>query len=387
MWTVPFFYGGINNPHNLLKRNILFGNSDMFVDEVEIEIHAGRGGDGCIAFLREKFKPKGGPAGGNGGNGGNVYVEIEKGLLTLQHFRGQRIFKAGRGGNGEGKKRKGARGKDVVVRVPPGTSIYDMTSKIFIADMDENSKKFLLAKGGKGGLGNAIFATSIKQTPRKATPGVDGEMKKLHLELKMIADIGVVGLPSAGKSSLVALVSSADPKKAEYHFTTLVPKIGHIDLGGFYRVVIADLPGLIEDAHEGRGLGHKFLKHIQRTQMLVHMISWRDEFADNPDEFMNDREIILNEMYKFDKSLLEKPKYTVLNKIDMIGSELDSEKIIGELKNRLGDETLHAISIQTHDGVEALIKEIAERMLVDSGKFIEGLPVQFKLDEDSKQIY
>ena len=359
----------------------------MFVDEVEIEVHAGRGGDGCVAFLREKFKPKGGPAGGNGGNGGNVYFEIEKGLLTLQDFRGQRIFKASRGGNGEGKKRRGARGSDCVVRVPPGTSIYDMTSKIFIADMDENSDRLLLAKGGKGGLGNASFATSIKQTPRKATPGGAGETKKLRLELKMIADIGVVGLPSAGKSSLVSLVSSADPKQAEYHFTTLAPKIGHIDLGGFYRVVIADLPGLIEDAHEGKGLGHKFLKHIQRTQMLVHMISWRDDFADDPNEFMKDRDIILNEMYKFDKSLLEKTKYTVLNKIDMIDTNLDSEKLIYELQNRLGDEELHAISIKTHAGVEELIQEIAERFLVDSGKLVEGLAVQFKLDENSKEIY
>lgn len=359
----------------------------MFVDEVEIEVHAGRGGDGCVAFLREKFKPKGGPAGGNGGNGGNVYFEIEKGLLTLQDFRGRRIFKASRGGNGEGKKRKGARGKDCVIRVPPGTSIYDMTSQIFLADMDENSGRFLVVKGGKGGLGNACFATSIKQTPRKATPGEDGEMKKLHLELKMIADIGVVGLPSAGKSSLVSLVSSADPKQAEYHFTTLAPKIGHIDLCGFYRIVIADLPGLIEYAHEGKGLGLKFLKHIQRTQMLVHMISWRDEFADNPDEFMKDREIILNEMFKFDKSLLEKAKYTVLNKIDMISSDLDSEKIIAELKNRMGNETLHAISIRTHEGVEELIQEIAEKYLLDSGKYIEGLPVQFTLDENSEETY
>ncbi len=355
----------------------------MFVDEVEIEVHAGRGGDGCVAFLREKFKPKGGPAGGNGGNGGNVYIEIDIGLLTLQDFRGRRIFKAARGGNGEGKKRKGARGKDCVIRVPPGTSIYDITSKKFIIEMNENSKRFLVAMGGKGGLGNTVFASSIKQTPRKATSGVDGEFKKLHLELRMIADIGVVGLPSAGKSSLVSLVSSADPKKAEYHFTTLSPKIGHIDLGGFYRIVIADLPGLIEDAHEGRGLGHKFLKHIQRTQMLVHLISWRDEFVANPSEFMQDREIILNEMKKFDESLLEKPKYTVLNKIDKIHPDMDKGKILDELQSHLGDDKLHAISIETHVGVEELIQEISVSVLLDSGKLIEGLPVQFNLEEIS----
>ena len=353
----------------------------MFVDEVIIEIHAGDGGDGCIAFLREKFKPKGGPAGGNAGRGGNIYIEVDKGLLTLQDFRGRRIFKAGRGGNGEGKKRQGRRGKDTIIKVPPGTSIFDMTSEKFIGDIEENSKRMMIAKGGKGGLGNANFATSITQTPRKATNGVKGEVKSIKLELRLIADIGLVGFPSAGKSSLVSLVSTADPKMAEYHFTTLAPKIGHISLGGFYRITIADLPGLIEDAHQGKGLGHKFLKHIQRTSILVHLISWRDEFASDPNEFCRDRDIILNEMREFDSTLLDKPGYTVLNKIDLIDPELDKEKILAALQECHGNEKIYALSITEHDGVEDFIQTIAEIFLKDSGKYVEGLPVEFTLNQ------
>ncbi|MFH1513849.1 MAG: GTPase ObgE [bacterium] len=353
----------------------------MFVDEVTIEIHAGDGGDGCVAFLREKFKPRGGPAGGNGGRGGNVYVEVDKGLLTLQDFRGRRIFKAGRGGNGEGKKCQGARGKDTIIKVPPGTSIFDMTSETFIGDIGENSKRMIVAKGGKGGLGNANFATSVKQAPRKATNGQEGEVKSIKLELRIIADIGLVGLPSAGKSSLVSLVSTADPKMAEYHFTTLSPKIGHIFLGGFYRVTIADLPGLIEDAHEGRGLGIKFLKHIQRTSILVHLISWRDEFASDPNEFCRDRDIIINEMMEFDKSLLEKTRYTVLNKIDLINPEFDKANIVAKLQECHGTEEIYALSIKERVGVEDFIRQISEIFLKKSGRYVDGLEVDFTLNQ------
>lgn len=352
----------------------------MFVDEVDIEVHAGDGGDGCISFLREKFKPKGGPSGGDGGRGGDVFAEVALGLLTLQDFRGRRIFKATRGGDGEGKKKKGANGKDTCITVPPGTVISDIESGEVIADLDEMGTHVLLAKGGKGGLGNAKFATPTHQTPKRATSGQPGQSRKLHLELKMIADVGVVGLPSAGKSSLVARVSTADPKQAEYHFTTLSPMIGHINIGGFYRITIADLPGLIEDAHEGRGLGHQFLRHIQRTGALIHIISWRDEFVENPNGFLEDYRIIINEMEEYDPQLMDKQIYTVLNKIDCIPENVNRKKIIKKLDSLI-DEKLHFMSVATGEGVESLVKMVALDILQKKGTVIDSLPVEFKLEK------
>ena len=353
--------------------------AEMFVDEIEIEVRAGNGGDGCAAFLHEKFRPKGGPSGGDGGRGGDIIIKVDLGLLTLQDFRGKRIFKAERGGNGEGKARHGAKGKDVIINVPPGTIVQDMESGEILADLDESSPMTTIAKGGEGGLGNIHFSTSVNQAPKKATGGKPGEIKKLRLEIRMIAEIGVVGLPSAGKSSLVSLVSSADPKKADYPFTTLSPKVGHIDLNQLYRITIADLPGLIEDAHEGKGLGFKFLKHIQRTRVLIHIIAWRDEFIKNPSEFINDRNIILNELKEFDSQLTIKPRFTVLNKIDLIDKSIDRDSAFKILESLLGGEKLYFMSITTHEGVEKLIDDTAKEVIKISGKGVEGLPVKFNL--------
>ena len=351
----------------------------MFIDEIEIEVQAGDGGDGCIAFLREKYKPKGGPAGGDGGKGGDVWIEIDLGLLTLEDFHRKRIFKAKRGMNGLGKSMRGSDGQNITIKVPPGTMILDSETKELIADLDEQSEKVLIAKGGKGGLGNVHFASSVHQAPRKATKGESGEIKKLLLELRMIADIGIVGLPNAGKSSLVSLVSSAKPRKGDYPFTTLIPKIGHINLSDLYRVTIADLPGLIQDAHEGRGLGHRFLKHVQRTGALIHMIEWRDEFSTDSSEFLNDRNIILHEVSEFDRELLIKPRFTVLNKIDLIDPRNDKEKIFKSIADALNDEPFYPISIVTKYGIEKLIEDVSKLVLTMNGKIVDGLKVKFNL--------
>lgn len=306
-------------------------------------------------------------------------MEVDEGMLTLQDFRGRRVFKAGRGNDGEGNKRKGANGKAVTIKVPPGTIIRDAETNEIITELNLKGEKVIIAKGGKGGLGNHHFASPSHQTPRKSTPGQEGERKVLLLELRMIADIGVIGLPSAGKSSLVALVSTAEPKQAEYPFTTLVPKVGHIDLEGYYRVTIADLPGLIEDAHEGRGLGFKFLKHIQRTNALIHIIAWREEFADDPDEFLKDRQIILDEMGEYDPELLEKRIFTVINKVDLIDTELDRKKIFGRLSKKIKSTCLYFISIREKEGVENLIRDVCRMILENSGKLLDELPLDFKI--------
>ncbi|MFH1675765.1 MAG: Obg family GTPase CgtA [bacterium] len=244
----------------------------MFVDEVEITVRAGKGGDGCMAFLREKYRPMGGPAGGNGGRGGSIIFQAHDGLRTLADFRGRRIISAKPGQPGTGRNCHGRGAKNLIIRVPVGTIIRDRQSGEIIGDLTKHGKKITIVKGGKGGRGNAQFATSTNRAPRKFEKGEPGEERKLLLELRLLADVGLVGLPNAGKSTLIGALSTVRPKVADYPFTTLLPSVGVVRLGEFASFTMADIPGLIAFAHQGKGLGHQFLKHISRTSVICHLI-------------------------------------------------------------------------------------------------------------------
>jgi GTP-binding protein len=288
----------------------------MFLDYSKIFVFGGKGGDGCVSFRREKNVPKGGPNGGDGGKGGDVILLVDYNLKTLIDFKYRHHFKAGKGGNGEGSNRHGKNGTDCIIRIPPGTIVKDANTEEIIADMTQNGESYIIAKGGKGGLGNTHFATPTHQTPRHATPGQEGEERCIILELHLIADVGIVGYPNAGKSTLLSVLSDAKPKIADYPFTTLHPNLGvaKIDIGQSF--VLADIPGLIEGASEGKGLGHQFLRHISRTKILVFLID-----ITLPDVHLNYKTLI-NELSLYDENLLTLPRLIVLNKIDLINDEV-----------------------------------------------------------------
>ena len=288
-----------------------------FVDEVKITVHSGRGGDGCVGFRREKFVPRGGPDGGDGGDGGNIIFEADDGLNTLVHFRGKKVFRAEDGGNGAGSQRHGANGADLIIRVPVGTLIKQDGE--ILHDLAENGQQVVLCKGGRGGLGNAFFKTATNQTPRKATDGKDGEEMEIDLELKLLADIALIGLPNAGKSTLISRISAAKPKIADYPFTTLEPNLGVVSINEETSFVVADIPGLIEDASEGKGLGIKFLKHIERTKSFVHLVDC-SMCLDAFEAFENYVTIRL-ELEKYDSDLASKKEITCLTKVDAMEDE------------------------------------------------------------------
>lgn len=282
----------------------------MFFDEVKIHVEAGAGGDGCVSFRREKYVPLGGPNGGNGGRGGDVYLEADPHLNTLISFKGRRHFKAQRGGHGKGKNMQGPKGDDVSLSVPAGTVVRDAETGELLADLMAPGQKALVARGGRGGLGNAAFASPTNQAPRIAERGDPGESRRLILELKLIADVGIVGCPNAGKSTLLAAVSAARPKIADYPFTTLVPNLGMVGVDD-RDFVMVDIPGLIEGAHKGTGLGHEFLRHIERTRVLIHLL---DGAAKDP---LQDLDDINEELRLFNSQLASKPQLVVLNKMDL----------------------------------------------------------------------
>ncbi len=284
----------------------------MFIDEVRITVRSGHGGHGCISLHREKFMPKGGPDGGDGGDGGNVYFYADPGMLTLMDFRYKRTFKAGRGTHGMGNNRTGARGDDVRIPVPPGTQIRDAETDEMLLDITEGEHLFL--EGGKGGKGNAHFATSRKQTPRYAQEGKPGEERVVFLELKLMADVGFVGLPNAGKSTLLSRMTHAHPKIAGYPFTTTRPHLGIVSLGLGRSFVLADIPGIIEGASEGKGLGHQFLRHIERTRFLAYVI----DSTKNPEQ---DYAIIKQELLEYSPILAKRRHVVLLNKVDTIPME------------------------------------------------------------------
>ncbi len=302
-----------------------------FVDEANIKIKAGDGGNGCISFRREKFIPFGGPDGGDGGFGGSIWLVADEGLNTLVDFRHQRSFKAQRGQNGMGSQMYGKGGDDTEIRVPLGTMITNVDTDEVIGDLTSDGQRMLVAQGGKGGLGNIHFKTSVNRAPRKATPGTPGEERELKMELRLLADVGLLGFPNAGKSTFIRAVSAATPRVADYPFTTLVPNLGVVSLGTDQSFVIADIPGLIEGAADGAGLGIQFLRHVARTSLLLHLVDIAP--IDGSDVAAQVR-AIEQELEKFNPELLERPRWLVLNKADMLSEdERDAvaEKIIAEL--------------------------------------------------------
>ncbi len=287
-----------------------------FFDEARIEVLAGDGGNGSVSFRREKYIPLGGPDGGDGGKGASIWAVADRNLNTLIDFRYTRVFRGQKGEQGHGSDRFGKGGEDLILRMPVGTVITDSNTGELVADLDTDGKRFLVAKGGNGGLGNARFKSSTNRAPRQSTPGQEGEKRELQLELKVLADIGLLGLPNAGKSTFIRAVSAAKPKVADYPFTTLHPNLGVVRVDDNRSFVIADIPGLIEGAAEGAGLGHRFLKHLQRTGLLLHLV---DISPFDPDaDPAKDAKAILKELKKYDEALYKKPRWLLINKIDLV---------------------------------------------------------------------
>lgn len=322
----------------------------MFVDECEITVFSGRGGDGCISFRREKFVPRGGPNGGDGGRGGDVRLRVNLHLRTLSHLRHTPSFRAGAGGAGRGKKMTGADGADVVVEVPPGTLVCDAQTGELIADAVETGVEMLLAEGGRGGRGNSHFATPIRRTPRIAEKGTPEIERRLRLTLKLLADVGLVGLPNAGKSTFLARVSHARPKVAGYPFTTLHPVLGIVPVGGEAHLVMADLPGLIEGAHEGKGLGQRFLRHIERTRLLLIMVEATDPA---PEQTLA---ILRRELALWSAGLGLRESLVCLTKADLLPVAERSET------HSIQGEPVHCISALTGEGIDKLLHELDRRV-------------------------
>ncbi|MHC4870258.1 MAG: GTPase ObgE [Planctomycetota bacterium] len=304
----------------------------MFVDEVKIAVKAGRGGDGCLSFHRAKYVPKGGPDGGNGGNGGSVIIKADRNVGSLLDLRKIQLYKAGSGQPGKGSNKQGPYGEDKVIRVPIGTIIKNLNKDKIVADLTEDQKEEVVASGGKGGRGNKSYATAVNQTPRQFEYGEDGEEFDLHLELKLIADIGLIGLPNAGKSTILSRISSAAPKIADYPFTTLEPQLGLVAGPDLSSLVVADIPGLISGAHNGAGLGIEFLKHIERTKCLAHIVDLVP--VDGSDPFENYR-IIEGEINSFSTLLAAKKRIIIGNKNDLQGAEEAAEKLEQELNQKV----------------------------------------------------
>jgi GTPase len=326
----------------------------MFVDQVKIYVKGGDGGDGMVAFRREKYVPNGGPAGGDGGNGANVIFQVEEGLRTLMDFRYQRHFKAPRGEHGMSKNQHGKNAKDMIVKVPPGTIVTDAKTGAVIADLVEHGQQAVIAKGGRGGRGNSRFATPNNPAPELSEKGEPGQEKDILMELKLLADVGLVGFPSVGKSTLLSVVSAARPKIAEYHFTTIVPNLGMVETEDGRSFVLADLPGLIEGAHSGVGLGHQFLRHIERTRVIVHVIDMAATEGRDPFE---DYLTINNELKEYNLRLTERPQVIVANKMDMP----DAEENLKAFKEKLeGDHPIFPISAVTRDGLRELVFAVAD---------------------------
>jgi GTP-binding protein len=323
----------------------------MFVDEAQIHVKAGDGGNGCVSFRREKYIPKGGPDGGDGGNGGSVVMIADPNKNTLLDFSGRHHWHAKKGEAGMGKKMYGKGADDLVIQVPPGTQIYDTDNQILIADLDEPGKRVVVAQGGKGGRGNWHFRSSTNQTPRYAEPGTEGQERNLKLQLKLIADVGLVGMPNAGKSTLLSAVSSARPKIADYPFTTLDPQLGIVELSGDRRMVFADIPGLIEGAQHGAGLGHAFLKHIERTKIIVHLLDLYP--PDNSDPAENYR-TIRKELEAFSPELAKKTEIVAANKMDLAIDDEAIQKLLTEIPDR----EILPISGVSRQGIEQLLETL-----------------------------
>ena len=350
----------------------------MFVDEVVMEVEAGRGGDGCMAFLREKFVPMGGPNGGNGGKGADIIFKADEGLKTLIDLRYQKKIKGNAGLNGEGKNKSGSYAEDKIIKVPVGTTIKDYDSGIVIADLTKHNEEVIVAYGGKGGRGNVTLATRNNPCPSFAERGEPGEVRKIKVELRMLADVGLVGLPSVGKSTLLSMITNANPKIAAYHFTTLSPNLGVV-VTKDNNFVIADLPGLIEGASTGAGLGHKFLKHIERTKIIAHVIDMSASEGRNP---FDDYQVIRNELEKFSKKLLSKPEIIIANKMDLP----NSKENLAAFKKKINKDIFEISAINGEnldfliDALSNLVKNTKEETLYDDS--IQEKHVLYKFKQE-----
>lgn len=329
----------------------------MFIDKAKIFIKAGKGGNGAISFRREKYIAAGGPDGGDGGKGGNVVFRVELGMTTLMDFKYKRKYAAQNGEDGMRRRRKGKSGEDIIIKVPQGTIVRDAESNRIIADLSTPGKDYILAKGGNGGWGNDHFATAVRQTPNFAKNGQPGDEREIILELKLLADVGLVGFPNVGKSTILSRTTKADPKIANYHFTTLEPNLGVVDLGDHRSFVLADIPGIIEGASEGVGLGHEFLRHIERTRILIHVVDVSSVEGRNPVE---DFDIINSELSKYDMALEERPQIIAANKTDIVQDEAVYEEFMDEMASR--GYTVYPISAATGKGVDELMQKVYEEL-------------------------
>ena len=350
----------------------------MFIDEVKMKLVAGKGGDGCTSFRREKYVPMGGPDGGSGGKGGDIVFLVDDSLTTLIDLKFHKIMKADKGENGKGKNMRGKNALDVVIKVPAGTTIYDEDTGLVLADLTKNGESFIVAHGGRGGRGNTAFATHEKPAPSFSELGEPGEIRYIKCELKVIADVGLVGMPSVGKSTLLSSVSAANPKIAAYHFTTLSPNLGVVTLKDRRTFILADLPGMIEGASEGIGLGTKFLKHASRTRILAHVIDMAGTEGRDP---IKDYEIIRKEIVSYSDALAKKKEIVVANKMDMPGFEENLEKF----KERYPDKEIFSISAMNHEGLEPLLihlrdalDEIGEEKLYQDDEYESTIVYKFQ---------
>jgi GTP-binding protein len=328
-----------------------------FIDETKIRVFAGDGGRGCVSFRREKYVPRGGPDGGNGGPGGDVIMVADPQLTTLLDLRYQKQYKAGRGQHGMGSDCHGRRGDDRVIHVPVGTIIRDAASDELIGDLPIAGERVIVAAGGRGGKGNAHFVSSTHRSPRFAQPGEPGEERELEIELRLLADVGIIGLPNAGKSTLIAAISAVRPKIADYPFTTLVPNLGVVGYEEGKSFVVADIPGLIEGAHEGHGLGHKFLRHVMRTHLLIHLI---DASQIDPEDPLADWKTVNRELALFDPQLAKKPQIVVANKIDLPDARENVKILAGRLPKEF--RPLYTISAATTENVQKLVQTVGGKL-------------------------
>lgn len=353
----------------------------MFIDEVVIKVEAGNGGDGCLAFRREKYVAMGGPFGGNGGHGSNIIFKVDEGLHTLIDLRYMKTIKGKKGENGRGKNQNGAAADDVIIKVPQGTIVTDLGTGFIIADLKEKDDEVVVAYGGRGGRGNTAFKTQSNPAPNFAENGEPGEVKELKVELKLLADVGLVGMPSVGKSTIISCVSKAKPKIAAYHFTTLTPNLGVARTKDGRSFVIADLPGLIEGASLGEGLGDRFLKHIERTRVIAHVIDM--SAFEGRDPYL-DYVTINKELENFNKDILKKPEIIIANKMDLPSAKENLEKF----KQKIGDKKIFEVSAMTNTGLEDVVTALADMLdeipvtaLYEDDKFESHVLYKFKKDE------
>lgn len=353
----------------------------MFVDEVILKVEAGKGGDGCLAFRREKFIPMGGPFGGNGGKGSDIVFVVDEGLHTLIDLRYMKVVKGPKGENGSGKNQNGKNAEDVIIRVPQGTVVTDDDTGLILADLRNKDDRVVVATGGRGGRGNTAFKTQSNPAPNFAENGEPGEKRTLKIELKLLADVGLVGMPSVGKSTIISMISKAKPKIAAYHFTTLTPNLGVVKASNNRSYVVADLPGLIEGASKGDGLGDKFLKHIERTRVIAHVIDIASTEGRDPYE---DYVTIRNELKEFDENLLKRPEIIIANKIDGDNAKENLE----EFKKKVKDKEVYEVSAILGEGLDKVINRLADLLdeipqtpLYEEEKYESFILYKFKKEE------